>query len=66
MSSSGTLFETGQLFCSSKRWSEWRLLANFLPPALSVETALVRGCRELLHARIARYQGFLSNVCPDF
>ena len=33
--------ETGQLFYSSNVGSQWRLLANFLPPILSVETALV-------------------------
>src|SRR5579872_1299672 len=33
--------ETGQLFYSSNKGSQWRLLANFLPPILSVETTLV-------------------------
>jgi photosystem II stability/assembly factor-like uncharacterized protein len=33
--------ETGELFCTSNEGSQWRLLANFLPPILSVETALV-------------------------
>lgn len=33
--------ETGQPFYSSNEGSQWRSLANFLPPNLSVETALV-------------------------
>jgi hypothetical protein len=33
--------ETGKLFYSSNRRRHWQVLANFLPPILSVETAIV-------------------------
>jgi hypothetical protein len=33
--------ETGQLFYSSKGGRQWQVLANFLPPVLSVETAIL-------------------------
>lgn len=33
--------ETGQLFCSRDEGRQWHLLADFLPPILSVETAVV-------------------------
>lgn len=33
--------ETGQLFYSSNGGRQWQVLANFLPPVLSVETAIL-------------------------